>query len=164
MNPHSCRSGLGLFVLLAVAGATAQAQDTSPPSSPAVAAVWQLEDAYWKYVQTADIQSYVKLWHDRFRGWPCVTPHTATKDSIGNWVRRIRDEHVRLTYRLTREGAAEIGNTVIVYYSTPMLREYPDGRVEGRDTVWKFTHTWQKHGQRWLIVGGMCGLPASGVF
>ena len=104
------------------------------------------------------------LWHERFVGWPCVRAHPAAKDSIGNWVRRIRDERIRLTSHLKREGAADFGDLVVVYYSTPMLREYPDGRIEGRDTVWKFTHTWRRQGKQWLIVGGMCGLPATGTF
>src|SRR5574338_907518 len=135
MNRHVLLA-FGLLPLFLSGAPAAVAQDTVVRESASVTAVWALEDAYWKYVQAGDVPSYVTLWHPRFRGWPCVTPHTATKDSIGNWVRRIRDEHVRLRYSLTREGAAEVGNTVVVYYSTPMLREYPDGRVEGRDTTW----------------------------
>lgn len=161
---HLLRPSLGILGLALVAPSAVPAQGVPTSTSASVAAVWALEDAYWQYVQAGDVVSYRTLWHDRFVGWPCVTPHTATKDSIGNWVRRIRDEHIHLTFALRREGAADLGSTVIVYYSTPMLREYPDGRFEGRDTTWKFTHTWQRQGNRWQIIGGMCGLPATGVF
>jgi ketosteroid isomerase-like protein len=117
-----------------------------------------------KYVQAGDVSSYLTLWHDRFVGWPCLNAHPAAKDSIANWVRTIRDGHIHLTSHLTREGAADFGDIVIVYYSTPMLREYPDGRVAGRDMVWKFTHTWRRDNDRWQIVGGMCGLPVVHAF
>jgi ketosteroid isomerase-like protein len=138
---------------------TSAAQTPASPPSASVAAVWNLEDDYWRYVQAGDIASYLTLWNDHFVGWPCLSAHPAAKDSIGNWVRTIRDQHIHFTSLLTHEGAADYGDLVIVYYSTPMLKEYPDGRVAGRDTVWKFTHTWQRESGKWQIVGGMCGLP-----
>ncbi len=161
---HMTRLTLQLLTLAIVGAGSAPAQGTPATQSSSVLAVWALEDAYWKYVQAGDVPSYITLWHDHFMGWPCVTAHPATKDSIGNWVRRIRDGHIRFTSHLTREGAADFGDLVVVYYSTPMIREYPDGRVEGRDTTWKFTHTWRRENDTWQIIGGMCGLPASGVF
>lgn len=161
---HRQGSIFAVLVLALAPQGAALAQGAPTHTTASVAAVWALEDAYWRYVQAGDIASYLTLWHDRFVGWPCVTPHTATKDSIGNWVRRIRDEHIQLTFDLKREGEADLGSTIVVYYSTPMLRKYPDGRLEGRDTTWKFTHTWQRERGRWQIVGGMCGLPAIGVF
>jgi hypothetical protein len=161
---HWLRSTLPVLVLSVAPRGIVLAQVAPADTSASVAAVWALEDAYWRYVQAGDVASYRTLWHDRFVGWPCVTPHTATKDSIGGWVRRIRDEHIQLTFDLKREGVADLGSTIVVYYSTPMIRTYPDGRIEGRDTTWKFTHTWQRDRGRWQIIGGMCGLPATGVF
>jgi hypothetical protein len=64
---------------------------------------------------------------------------------------------VKFTYSLTREGAADFGDIVVVFYQTPMLYEYPDGRVENQDRIFKFTHTWRKAGTTWQIIGGMCG-------
>jgi ketosteroid isomerase-like protein len=151
-----------MLPLLLPSTSTAQVPSFAPTAS--VAAVWDLEVAYWKYVQAGDVLSYLTLWHDRFVGWPCLSAHPAAKDSIANWVRTIRDEHIHFTSHLTREGAADFGDIVIVYYRTPMLREYPDGRVAGRDTVWKFTHTWRRDADRWQIIGGMCGLPVVHAF
>lgn len=34
-------------------------------------AVWQLEEDYWHFESAGDVDSYVKLWHDDFVGWPC---------------------------------------------------------------------------------------------
>lgn len=39
--------------------------------TPEEQAVWQMEEAYWRYVQAGDVEHYVTLWHERFVGWPC---------------------------------------------------------------------------------------------
>jgi ketosteroid isomerase-like protein len=155
---------LRLLLLLLLLSSTSTAQVRSAAPAASVAAVWDLEEAYWKYVQAGDVSSYLTLWHDRFVGWPCLNAHPAAKDSIANWVRPIRDGHLHFTSHLTREGAADFGDIVIVYYSIPMLREYPDGRVADRDTTWKFTHTWRRDNDRWQIIGGMCGIPVVHAF
>jgi len=121
-----------------------------------VARVWSLEDAYWHYVQTGDVEHYVTLWNESFTGWPCSQAHPATKATIGGWVADIRDKKARLTYELVHEAAVQFGEVVIVYYRTPMVYEYPDGRVTGRDRTFKFTHTWLRSGGDWQIIGGMC--------
>jgi len=46
---------------------------------------------------------------------------------------------------------------VVVHYRSTMVSTYPDGRVEGRGQMSKFTHTWMKVGGSWQIIGGMCG-------
>jgi ketosteroid isomerase-like protein len=161
---HLAAVARSLLLLPLLLPSTSAAQVSSSVPTASVAAVWDLETAYWGYVQAGDVSSYLTLWHDRFVGWPCLNAHPAAKDSIANWVRTIRDGHIRFTSHLSREGAADFGDIVIVYYSTPMLREYPDGRVAGRDTIWKFTHTWRRDGDRWRIIGGMCGLPVVHAF
>ena len=137
-----------------------------PPStqSASVQQVWDREETYWRLVKAGDVARYVDLWESRFVGWPCYTAHPASKDSIGNWVRRIRDDHGDLRYDLQREGAADYGDLVVVYYRTPIINRYPDGRISGADTTWKFTHTWRRTNGIWLIAGGMCGLPVVGRF
>jgi hypothetical protein len=133
------------------------AQQTTESNSPRVSAVWKREELYWKLVKAGDVDSYRTLWDENFRGWPCKNQHTATKPAIGNWVRDIRDQKTKLTYSLTFEGAADFGDVVVIYYKTPMVYEYPDGRVVDKDKVFKFTHTWRKTSDTWLIIGGMCG-------
>ncbi len=121
--------------------------------------VWELEAAYWEYVESGDVDSYLTLWHEDFIGWPCAAgldSHPAGKGNIGDWVRRIRDEKVRFTHDLQQEGAEDFGTVVVVHYRTPMTYEYPDGRVVGDDQSYKFTHTWMRVGSGWQIVGGMC--------
>lgn len=47
---------------------------------------------------------------------------------------------------------------VVVYYRTPMIHEYADGRKEGTGKTRTFTYTWMKLNGTWQIVGGMCGM------
>jgi len=72
-----------------------------------IEAVWKLEEQYWRYVQSGDVERYRRLWDEGFRGWPCKNQHTATKAEIGNWVRDIRDQKIKLGYSLTRDAAAD---------------------------------------------------------
>ena len=36
--------------------------------TPEEQAVWQMEEAYWRYVQAGDVEHYATLWHERFVG------------------------------------------------------------------------------------------------
>ena len=150
-----------LFAVLALALASGPAPsasaDTPVAESASVERVWQREADYWRYVAAGDVDSYVALWDDRFIGWPCDQPHPLRKAGIGDWVRKVRDQHIRVDAELTREGAQDFGDVVVVHYSFTRVDTYPDGRVEGRGDVRKITHTWMKVGADWLIIGGMCG-------
>lgn len=150
-----------LFAVLALALASGPAPsasaDTPVAESASIAQVWQREADYWRYVAAGDVDSYVALWDDRFIGWPCDQPHPLRKTGIGDWVRKVRDQHIRVDAELTREGAQDFGDVVVVHYSFTRVDTYPDGRVEGRGDVRKITHTWMKVGADWLIIGGMCG-------
>jgi ketosteroid isomerase-like protein len=122
-----------------------------------MAEVWALEDDYWRYVKAGDVESYVKLWHEQFIGWPCDQDHPKRKAAIGDWVREIRDKKIKVASDLTREGAQNFGNIVVVHYRFTRVDTYPDGRVEGRGKWSKITHTWLRVGGTWQIIGGMCG-------
>lgn len=125
--------------------------------SARVAAVWTREDEYWRDVRTGDAEHYETLWHEQFIGWPCGQDHPLRKTGIGDWVRKVRDQHIAVAVELTREGAQEFGDTVVVHYSFTRVDTYPDAHVEGRGERRKITHTWMKVGDDWRIIGGMCG-------
>jgi ketosteroid isomerase-like protein len=125
--------------------------------SRSVAEVWALEDDYWRYVKAGDVESYVKLWHEQFIGWPCDQEHPKRKSAIGDWVREIRDKKIKVASALTREGAQDFGDVVVVHYRFTRVDTYPDGRVEGRGRESKITHTWMRVSGTWQIIGGMCG-------
>jgi ketosteroid isomerase-like protein len=129
------------------------AQDWTPDEK----AVWQLEEDYWRYVSTGDVDAYVKLWHEDFVGWPCFEWKPARKADIGKWVRDIRDNKWKLTYQLKPLEMQEFaGDTVVVHYAAEYVYDYGDGTKSGVDLWRKFTHTWMKSGDSWQIIGGMC--------
>lgn len=123
-----------------------------------IAQIWSLEEAYWRHVLDGDVEGYLSLWHEDFIGWPCTADsrHPVRKDAAGAWIRSIREQGLRLSVSLRREGAQSYGTVIVVHYSTPVVTEYPDGRVTGRDSLYKFTHTWLKAAPAWQIIGGMC--------
>jgi acylphosphatase len=125
--------------------------------SRGVAEVWALEDDYWRFVKAGDVESYVKLWHEKFVGWPCNLDHPVRKSAIGDWVREIRDKKIKVASTFTREGAQDFGNIVVVHYRFTKVDTYPDGRIEGQGRESKITHTWLRVGNTWQIIGGMCG-------
>jgi ketosteroid isomerase-like protein len=126
-----------------------------------VAAVWSLEDDYWRFVKAGDLETYLTLWHQDFIGWPCYTDRPVGKSGVGGWVKDVRDKRITFTAELKREAAQGFGNVVVVHYRSTTVSSYPDGRVEGQEA--KITHTWLKVGSTWQIIGGMCArLPQSG--
>lgn len=130
--------------------------------SAGVAAVWEREEAYWRYAAAGDVESYRALWADGFRGWPSDEPHPVTKAGVTGWVEKMRAEKTRMTYTLTREGAADFGDVVVAFYRIGFRVESSDGRVEGRGNTLKVTHTWRRLDGVWKIIGGMAGhLPAA---
>ena len=148
---------LAAAVPLTATGSAPAADEASPAASERVAQVWQREAEYWRYVAAGDVERYVTLWDERFIGWPCGQPHPLRKANIGDWVRKVRDEHIRVDAHLTPEGAQDFDDVVVVHYRFTRVDTYPDGRVEGQRVERKITHTWMKVGDDWLIIGGMCG-------
>lgn len=123
-----------------------------------IAEIWALEEAYWEYVRQGNVERYLTLWHQDFIGWPCTanSPHPVRKDAARAWIQSIRDQKLRLSVTLYREGIQDFGGVVVVHYSSPVITQYPDGRVTGKNQSYKFTHTWMKAGSTWQIIGGMC--------
>lgn len=119
--------------------------------------IWGLEDSGWKYAQAGDVEHYLALFYGGFSGWTCDYPVPMQKALMGAWVTKIRDQKLRLSYAIQRKDIEDFGDVVVVFYSTPMTIQYPDGHVTGKDQVYKFTHTWMKVGSSWQIISGMCG-------
>src|SRR5438105_2616346 len=117
--------------------------------------VWEREEAYWRYAKAGDTERYRALWADGFRGWPSDRPHPVAKTAVTDWIEKMREQKIQFTYTLTREGAADFGDVVVVYYQAETLSEFPDGHVEGRGEVSRMTHTWRRFGDSWRIIGGM---------
>ena len=115
-----------------------------------------MEENYWKYVKAGDVEKYRSLWNDEFVGWPCSMSHPSRKANIGDWVAKIRDEKIRVSYDLNREAVQYFGDVAVVHYTTPIIYRLSDGAVTGEGRLLKFTHTWKKFGDQWQIITGMC--------
>ena len=120
--------------------------------------MWQLEEDYWRYVSTGDVDAYVKLWHDDFVGWPCFEWKPARKGDIGKWVREIRDNKWKLTYQLKPLEMQEFGRRHGSSCTMPpnTCTTTATARRAASTSGAKFTHTWMKSGDSWQIIGGMC--------
>jgi len=73
------------LVLFACFFATAQAAllaDTAADER----SLWELEHAYWRYVENNDLVAYSNLWHPDFLGWPFVSATPVHKDHITDWI------------------------------------------------------------------------------
>lgn len=119
-------------------------------------AVWQMEEMYWRIVASGDPEGYSALFHDDFIGWPCTseTPKGTTNSSA--WVKEIRDNNWTLIYDLRPEGVHLFGDTSVIHYAAEYVFDYGDGTRKGEGDWRKFTHTWKKYDDQWLLIGGMC--------
>ncbi|PYL33370.1 MAG: hypothetical protein DMF38_11695 [Verrucomicrobia bacterium] len=73
--------------LLGTAEHAASSESTTPlQGSGDQQRVWDLERAYWRYVETNDLAAYSSLWHKDFLGWPSVSSAPVRKDHITDWI------------------------------------------------------------------------------
>jgi len=80
-------------------------------------AVWKLEQSYWKYAQAGDLESYRKLWHPNFVGWPNSSARPRRKDHITDWIAAYTKKGLRLeSYDLEPAASQATGNVVVTHY------------------------------------------------
>src|SRR5947209_20207888 len=73
--------------LLAIAEHALSAGATSPSQvSGDEKTLWNLEHAYWRYVEQNDLTAYSTLWDDEFLGWPSVSAAPVRKNHITDWI------------------------------------------------------------------------------
>jgi len=124
------------------------------PGASAVEQVWSGEEAYWRYVQSRDLQHYMALWSDDFVGWPIVTDHPVHKVDIASLFQSGSGRLSRVIgYELYRESVDMHGPIAMAFYRVKMRLSKSDG---SESTVTsRITHTWMKKDNVWQIVGGM---------
>ena len=121
------------------------------------AAVWQLEEAYWQYVETNDQNAYRTLWDERFVGWPGFSPHPLGKANIADWISPLHGDSRRsFSARLQREAVRAFGDVVVAHYLVrDVWRDASTGEIIEQSAPYRITHTWQRHGNTWQIITGM---------
>lgn len=121
---------------------------------------WHMEELYWEYVQNIDTMAYKALWHGDFIGYPSFGDGVSDKRRIASWIPSLhKDPVLKYSYVLTKKASNAIEDVVIVFYDTDYFWTDKDGQVVRHET-YKFTHTWKKVADRWVILGGMAALKS----
>jgi len=117
-------------------------------------AIWNLEQAYWRYVETNNLASYRNLWHQEFVGWPLLNAAPVRKDVVTDWITSQTDQGLRFELvELTPAAIQMHRDLAVVYYWVSC--KWVDKTGAGAAHKIRATHTWLKNGKDWQIVGGM---------
>jgi ketosteroid isomerase-like protein len=117
-------------------------------------AVWEQEQSYWKYVQAGDLESYRKLWHPNFVGWPNSSARPKSKNHITDWIADYTRKGLHLkSYDLGPAASQATGNLVMTYYW--ITDRWVDKQGHGKEETSRITHTWLRTPAGWQIIGGM---------
>jgi hypothetical protein len=117
--------------------------------------VWQMEEQYWDYVKRIDTSAYKKLWHDEFVGYPSFGDGVSNKSKIAVWIPELhRDSSLTFSYKLHKKAVNAIEDVVIVFYDADEIWTDKENKIVRKET-YKLTHTWKKHNDNWVILGGM---------
>jgi|SRR5579864_3356280 len=126
-------------------------------SSPATAneqTIWDLEHAYWRYVQDNDLRAYVSQWHKNFLGWPAMSSEPVRKDHITDWITSQTAKGLAFKSGEFKPGGVQItGDVAVVHYH--MSFQWVDKTGAGTTSHLRVTHTWVKNAANWQIIGGM---------
>jgi Domain of unknown function (DUF4440) len=116
---------------------------------------WEMEELYWDYVQRIDTVEYKKLWHSNFIGYPSFGDGVSDKTKIASWIPELhKDTSLTFSYKLYKRAVNAIEDVVIVFYDADEMWMNKENKVVRKET-YKFTHTWKKINDNWLILGGM---------
>jgi ketosteroid isomerase-like protein len=116
--------------------------------------LWNLEHAYWRYVQDNDLAAYSGLWHKDFLGWPSVSAAPVHKDHITDWITSQTSNGLVFKSGEFKPAAIQMTGDVAVtgYWMTYKWLD-KDGKETTRTS--RITRTWLKDGKNWQIIGGM---------
>jgi ketosteroid isomerase-like protein len=136
--------------------------DTSHAVEPAVSpqgtrdqeTLWELEHAYWRYVENNDLVAYSTLWHNEFLGWPSVSAAPVRKDHITDWITTQTSKG--LAFKTVEFKPASLQVTGDVAFACYWITfRWVDKGGSGAPVTLRVTHAWLRSGQDWRIIGGM---------
>ena len=120
---------IALVVALTISVGSAFAAKESPEEQ----AVWEMEQSYWKYVQAGDLESYRKLWHPKFVGWPNSSARPKKKDHITDWIVDYTKKGLHLkSYDLEPAASQATGTLVMTYIGLPIAGWTKKARAKAR--------------------------------
>lgn|SRR5262249_48229972 len=160
MKHHGHAALLAVSVFLLAGGPAARSAEM--PRSEESAddrAIWDLERAYWRYVEANDLQSYARLWHEAFVGWPSVSAAPVSKDHITDWITSQTSKGMKFQTVDFEPAAIRVtGDVGMAYYWVAFRWMDKDGNGDAQRI--RITHAWRKDADGWRIIGGM-SMPES---
>jgi ketosteroid isomerase-like protein len=147
-----------LFFLACFLGAAEHSLSSEQPSpsqgSADERAIWDLERAYWHYVETNDLTAYSNLWHKDFLGWPSVSSAPVRKDRITDWITSQTTKGLTFKTDDFKPAALQVtGDVAFACYWITFRWMDKDGT--GTPHTLRITHAWVRSGKDWQIIGGM---------
>jgi ketosteroid isomerase-like protein len=148
------RQVFGVVLCLIIASVAIASEKITATASGAEQTLWNLEHAYWRYVQDNDLSAYSNLWHEQFLGWPSVSSAPVRKNHITDWITTQTSKGLTFkTGELKRASIQVTGNVAMVCYWITFKWLDKDGH--GVSQAIRITHAWLKTGNDWHIIGGM---------
>ena len=116
--------------------------------------LWELEHAYWRYVENNDLASYSNLWHQDFLGWPSISAAPVHKDHITDWITSQTSRGFVFKTGEFKPAALKVTGDVafVCYWITFRWLDKEGKPTEHRLRI---THAWVRSGKDWRILGGM---------
>ena len=146
-------------LVLLICGLVFSTPALSDEMNPDESAVWQLEEAYYKYAKANDPESYLTLFDENVIGWPTMDNAPKGKEKVSQWIAAVHaDPSETWNYELKRHEIISFDDVVVVHY---LLREFAVSAETGkeiRSDTFRISHTWQRHGDSWQIISGMGGV------
>jgi Domain of unknown function (DUF4440) len=156
-KPLTCRLVLSILagaLALSAARTTGWAEESVDEQ-----ALWKLEHDYWRYVEENDLAAYSILWHERFLGWPSVSPVPVHKDHIADWITAQTSKGLKFESVNFKPAAIQVtGDIAVTCYWETFRWVAKDGN--GATLGTRIMHTWLRSGKDWHIIGGM-SMPES---
>jgi ketosteroid isomerase-like protein len=116
--------------------------------------LWDLERAYWRYVENNDLAAYSDLWHKDFLGWPSVSAAPVHKDHITDWITSQTSKGLTFKTIEFKPAAIQVtGDVALACYWVTFRWVDKDG--SGARHTLRITHAWIRSGKDWCIIGGM---------
>ncbi len=122
--------------------------------------IWELEQYYWEVLNNQDLVSYLNLWHEDLVVWPSWSSEIVRKDEIQSALNFVKQgRYLEFEYSLELHSVKEYKNVVIsIYVISYGFKNKVTDEIESAKSS-RITHTWQKEGDSWVIIGGMNTVP-----
>jgi len=113
--------------------------------------LWELERAYWRYVENNDLPAYLNLWHKDFLGWPSVSATPVGKDHITDWITSQTSKG--LIFKTSEFKPAELKVTGDVAFACYWITfKWSDKEGHGEALTFRITHAWVRSVNDWVII------------